>query len=227
VSGIIIEGVTGAGKTSSIKALRSLAPFDLIEEEATFGAFRAEFAADADAASERARQRLDDILTRIEREKPRSYVLERFHFSQIALGSEWRRYREIDRRCAACGIKAVVLVLPEDRLLSRSLYRCEYDGTDWQNLIQVYGSEAKALHAIRFSQQTRLDAIRQSELTGLLIDTTDKDWRAYAKTVAEIFLVDDLSVVDEQYLSVGRTTVKIDLVSERDAAGNGGTAGRA
>ena len=184
MSGIILEGVTGVGKSSTIKALRSLAPFELVDEEATFGDFMTEFSADTDAASEKARKRLEEILTWIEREKPKKYVLERFHFSQIALGSEWQWYREIDRRCAALGIKVVVLVLPEERLLSRSLYRSEHNGTDWQNFIQRYGSEVKALHAIRLSQQMRLDAIEQSELTGVLIDTTGEDWNAYAKTIA-------------------------------------------
>ena len=75
-------------------------------------------------------------------------------------------------------------MLPEEHLLSRSLYRFEYDGTDWQNLIQRYGSEADALRAIRLSQQTRVDAIGQSEVTGVLVDTSGKDWMAYAKTLA-------------------------------------------
>ena len=55
MSGIILEGVTGAGKSSTIRALRSLASFDLVDEEETFGDFMAEFSVDADSASQGAR----------------------------------------------------------------------------------------------------------------------------------------------------------------------------
>jgi len=183
--GLIIEGVTGAGKTSTIKALQSIVSFDLIDEHATFNDFMSEFFADPEPASRRARERLDGILDRVEADKSRRHLMERFHFSQLALGSDWKWYRDLDDRCATLGCKVVVLVLPEEHLGSRSLYRAEYEGKDWQEFIQRYGSEGGALDAIRRSQKARLEAVKESRLESRLIDTRGKDWSAYAKLIAE------------------------------------------
>ena len=51
----IIEGVTGAGNSSSIKALQAITTFVLVDEETTFDGFMGEFAADPEAASRGAR----------------------------------------------------------------------------------------------------------------------------------------------------------------------------
>ncbi len=138
----MVEGVTGAGKTSTINALRGLRAFELFDEEATFDDFVSGFRLDRDNAARQARDRMTAILDRIESDLSGSNVLlERFHFSQLALGSEWRWYRDIDDRCAALGVRVGVLFLPVATLESRSLYRAEYDGQDWQDLIGHYGSK--------------------------------------------------------------------------------------
>jgi thymidylate kinase len=182
---VIIEGVTGAGKTSTIKALASLTRFNLINEDATFDGFMAAFLVDTEEASRRARHRLESILDRIEASDQQPHLLERFHYSQLALGSSWKWYRDLDDRCAALGYKIVVLVLPEEHLALRSLYRAEYEGKDWQGFIQRFGSEERALDAIRRSQQTRLEAVEESRVQSRLIDASGKDWKAYAKSIAE------------------------------------------
>jgi deoxyadenosine/deoxycytidine kinase len=50
---LIVEGVTGAGKTSTIEALQRVASFELVDEDATFDDFMTEFLADPDAAARR------------------------------------------------------------------------------------------------------------------------------------------------------------------------------
>jgi hypothetical protein len=185
VSVLILEGVTGAGKTSTIKALQRIASFELVDEAATFDDFVSEFSADPEAASRHARDRMTVILDQIEAAgDSRRHVLERFHFSQIALGSEWKWYRNIDDRCAALNCRVVVLALPDDQLPSRSLYRVEYDGADWQHLILLHGSEERALDALRRAQSARIDAIKQSCLPYRIVDASEKAWDRYAFEIA-------------------------------------------
>jgi len=184
VSILIIEGVTGTGKTSVIEALSEIVTFDLIDEEATFDDFMTEFFADPAAAAHRARNRMAEILDGIEAySRSRRYLLERFHFSQLALGSEWKWYRNLNERCAALGVKVVVLTLPDNRLAQRSLYRAEYGGKDWQNLIKHYGSEEEALRVIKDSQASRIRAIEKSRLRHRILDTSEKAWPRYAMEI--------------------------------------------
>jgi hypothetical protein len=186
VSVLILEGVTGTGKTSVIEALNQVATFDLIDEEATFDDFMTEFFAGRTSAARRARERMATILDVIEASsRSRRYLLERFHFSQLALGSDWKWYRDINERCAALGSKVVVLVLPDGQMAERSLYRLEHGGKDWQNLIERYGSEGKALQAINDSQAARLRAVAESRLRHRILDTSEKMWRRYAVEIAQ------------------------------------------
>ena len=186
VSVLIIEGVTGTGKTSVIEALSEIVKFDLIDEEATFDDFMTEFFADPTAAAHRARNRMAVILDGIEaHSRSRRYLLERFHFSQLALGSDWKWYRNLNERCAALGSKVVVLVLPDDRLAQRSLFRAEHGGKDWQNLINRYGSEEKALRVLKDSQASRIKAVEKSRLRHRILDTSEKAWRRYAVEITD------------------------------------------
>jgi thymidylate kinase len=186
VSVLIIEGVTGTGKTSVIAALQALSRFELIDEVATFDDFMTEFFADPTAAAHRAHDRMAAILDKIEEHAhSKHYLLERFHFSQLALGSELKWYQDLNERCEALAAKVAVLVLPKNEIARRSLYRLEHGGKDWQNLIDRYGSEAKALRAIKDSQGARIRAVEKSCLQHRKLDTTEKAWRRYAMDIAD------------------------------------------
>lgn len=185
MSVLIIEGVTGAGKTSTIEALKSVATFELIDEQATLNDFVTEFFANPDAAASLARERMTAILDRIEStSRAERYLIERFHFSQLALGSEWKWYCGINRRCAALECRVVVLVIPDPAIAERSLYREEYGGNDWQKLIEHYGSEENALRQLRRAQAARLEAIEESRLEYLELETGEKTWKRYAVEIA-------------------------------------------
>ena len=185
MSVLIIEGVTGAGKTSTIEALKSVATFELIDEQATLNDFVTEFFANPDAAASLARERMTAILDRIEStSRSERYLIERFHFSQLALGSEWKWYCGINRRCAALECRVVVLVIPDPAIAERSLYREEYGGNDWQKLIEHYGSEENALRQLRRAQAARLEAIEESRLEYLELETGEKTWKRYAVEIA-------------------------------------------
>lgn len=182
---LIVEGVTGAGKTSTIEALKAIVAFELIDEEVTLNDFVTEFVADPDAAASLARERMTAVLDRIGAHAgSERYLIERFHFSQLALGSPWKWYRNINRRCAALGAGVVVLVIPEGDIARRSLYRAEHGGNDWQFLIAHYGSEENALRQLRRAQTARLKAVEESKLERLVVDTSEKTWREYASQIA-------------------------------------------
>jgi hypothetical protein len=73
----IIEGLTGTGKTSTIEALRAVATFELIDEEATFDDFATEFFANADAAAGHATTRMTAILDNKEpQRRSKHYIAE-------------------------------------------------------------------------------------------------------------------------------------------------------
>jgi chloramphenicol 3-O-phosphotransferase len=185
VSGIIIEGVTGTGKSSTIDALRRVASFELFDEEATFDDFMTAWTASPGDATNLARARQLALLDRLAQpnlDSSYQYVLERFHLSQYALGSEW--YADVDERCAALGCKIVLLMVPVEHLRTRSLYRAEYAGDDWQSLVDFYGSESNALEAIQRSQQRRLEALQRSVMEHLIVDTSAKVWQEYAERIA-------------------------------------------
>lgn len=125
------------------------------------------------------------ILDRIEStSRSERYLIERFHFSQLALGSEWKWYCGINRRCAALECRVVVLVIPDPAIAERSLYREEYGGNDWQKLIEHYGSEENALRQLRRAQAARLEAIEESRLEYLELETGEKTWKRYAVEIA-------------------------------------------
>jgi hypothetical protein len=186
MNGLIIEGVTGTGKTSTIRALTSVTTFELFDEDETFGDFMTEWIAAPQSATRYAQSRQHSILDAIatHRSDPTyRYLLERFHPSQYALGANW--YDEIDERCAKLHCKVVLLTLPTEDLRMRCLYRAEYGGRDWQDFIEFYGSEPAALEAVQRSQQRRHDALTKSALPHLIIDTGEQSWLAYAEQILE------------------------------------------
>jgi hypothetical protein len=181
----ILEGVTGTGKSHTIAALRrlGLAPPVVVDEEETFGDVMSELAEGTKADGVFVR-RLVSVLGRLNAEKHPSFLLERFHLSYYALAPEWTRYDDIDRRLADLGVSLVLLVVDDDSLRARSLCRAEYGGQDWQDFARLYGSEAKALTALRDSQHRRLEALAKTRLRHLTINTGDRMWDDYAKTLS-------------------------------------------
>lgn len=180
---LILEGLTGTGKTSIVGALQSLTSFVLIGEEETFGDFMTEFREDAGIAAELAHSRLSSVLAKVEA-TPEALLLERFHFSQIAVGSDPAYYRDLNDRCRRLGCSVVVLRIEPGVLASRSLYRAEYGGDDWQSLIPRYGSKQNALQALDDAQNLRIDAVKRSGLRNRTIDTSAMDWPKYAAQIA-------------------------------------------
>jgi hypothetical protein len=181
---IILEGLTGVGKTSTIEALKRVRACQVIPEERTFGDFMIDFDSDPENAVARAADRLHEILDELIPSPRDRIVLERFYFSFTALGANPVFFTSIEQRLSDLDCTVVVLTIPDRLLASRSLYRSEYDRTDWQSLCSRYGSEAAALEALRQSQAARLAAIKSSRLPYREIDTSAMRWHEYALDIA-------------------------------------------
>jgi hypothetical protein len=181
---LILEGVTGSGKSSTVRALQACAAFKLYDEDATFDDFLTQFWDNPGAAAGRAVRRFASILTEIEKDPSQNCLLERFHFSPIAVGSDLAWYQAINERCAALGCKVAALTIPEEELRLRALNRKEYCDKDWQFLIARYGSVEASLGVLRAAQRRRVEAIGASGLPSLLIDTSAMAWDDYAAQIA-------------------------------------------
>lgn len=181
---LILEGVTGSGKSSTVRALQACASFRLYDEDQTFDDFLTHFWDNPSAAARREARRLEAILTEIERAPNEHYLLERFHFSPIAVGSDPAWYHAINERCAALNCKTAVLTVPENQVLCRSLNRREHGARDWQALIARYGSQHAALNLIHAAQNHRIEAVKRSGLQFVLIDTDAMAWDDYAAELA-------------------------------------------
>jgi thymidylate kinase len=185
LSGLILEGVTGAGKSSTIAELATIATFKRFDEDATFEDFMGDLARDRQVARSKAVERLNRVLDAASAADSQHVLFERFHFSCVALDGEWEPYDSVDRRCAEFGVKVVLLTIPQSQLAARSLYRAEYNGRDWQGFLERYGSEASALEELEQSQRRRIEALRRSRLEHLRIETAARDWPLYARQIAQ------------------------------------------
>jgi hypothetical protein len=182
---IILEGLTGTGKSQTIAAMRAMAllPELTLSEDETFGDLMAELSAGRHSSATLIR-RLVAITDLLQREQPASFLLERFHLSYYAQVPIWSHYEALDHQLAAIGTSIVLLTVPDAMLQKRCLLREEYGGSDWQDLSVRFGSEERALEVLRSSQQRRLEGLSYTRMRYITIDTTEKTWDAYARVIA-------------------------------------------
>lgn len=191
---LILEGLTGAGKSSTLAALAQQlaaagASCRIVYEEESFGELMDELADPQSATDGHPGlcRRLEVILGELEAPvspMPAWVILERFHPSYYALLPEWERYAAIDARLAALGAKLVLLGYPEDLIRTRALYRGEREAEGWSTgFIALYGSEQAALDALISSWRLRAEACERSAMPCLRLDTSDRDWDATAAAI--------------------------------------------
>lgn len=182
---LVIEGLTGAGKSSVLAALSEGlqardASCSIIYEEETFGELMDELNQPEPPAD--LLWRLKSVLAGLPEQTSDWIILERFHLSYYALLPEWERYREIDQQLVSLGARLVLLSYPPERVSERALYRHERVGWS-EGYIALYGSEQAALEALQTSLSQREQAFSLSQLPKLRLDTSDRDWPAYAEHI--------------------------------------------
>jgi hypothetical protein len=184
--GLIIDGVTGAGKTQTIRNLRNspdFASMQFIDEDSILGDVMEHI--DDPTRDNRAKWApLFRVLDQID-SKPVRYLLERFHPSFFALVPDWDLFQGVDRALARMNFRVVLLHYDEEAISKRGLNREDRLGTGWiEGMKRSYGGEAAAVKAISVSQRRRFDCADKSELPSLAIDTTDMEWPRYAEAIA-------------------------------------------
>jgi hypothetical protein len=197
VTGILLEGVTGAGKTQTLRALMHHSEFSTLlgsgrvfDEDETFGEFMAEIEGQ-EISDRRHFRRLDRVLTLLEQDAASirdraGFVLERFHLSYYALLPDWDLYAGFDGRLARLKCLTVLLHIPDQDLELRCLDRKDRAGTTWSDdMIKHFGSRAAVLDAIVQSVGRRREAAQKSRLPILEIDTDSRSWKAYADQIVE------------------------------------------
>ncbi len=191
MSGVVVEGVTGTGKSQTIRALLArvgMRDAVLVPEEETLGELMDEELGDAAMPPAAKLWRLDRVLARVRTSSDERFVLERFHPTYYALMGDWPLVSPIDEELAARGFRLVLLTVAVDALAARSLHRVDRAGTSWTSeMVATFGSEEAALAAIAASQDKRIEALGRTRMPWLRVDTTDMRWDGHAGEI-ETFL---------------------------------------
>ena len=192
--GLILEGVTGAGKSSTLAALLRcgerppwLQAARLIAEDETLGELMAEDLQDPSRSVAERTARLTRILALVAAAPPEApaFLLERFHLSYYALQPDWAPYLAMDAALADQGFRQVLLTLPEAEIRRRSLHRVDRAEEAWaEGMIAYFGSEARALEALVISRTRRLECCAWTRLPTLILDTSAMDWDEPARRIS-------------------------------------------
>jgi hypothetical protein len=199
VTGILIEGVTGSGKTQTLQALMHHKDFSALlgsgrvfAEEETFGEVMSEMQ-EPGISSEHYLRRLTHILGLVEANVISAhdrvgFVLERFHLSYYVLLPEWNLYAGFDARLARLNCLTVLLSIPEQDVARRCLDRKDCAGTSWtEDMIAHFGSREGVLDAVIQSVRKRREAARMSGLPLIEIETGSGAWSEYASKIVEVW----------------------------------------
>lgn len=185
---LIVDGVTGAGKTAVIERVRDRwaaagVAVEFVPEDDTLGELMDQV---RDPAWLRAPRfdALASVLVRIERAvgEGRRILVERFHLTAYALCERWEPLAALDARLAELGARHVLLSFPAALCEARSIDRAERAG--WADgMAAWYGTRSGAITAAIDSQQRRIDALLRSALPFLHLDTRARDWSRHAEVV--------------------------------------------
>jgi hypothetical protein len=179
---LVVDGVTGAGKSSILAELRERLDPNIvfIPEEETLGDLTNQIR-DPAWREQPTFEALESVLSRVECESD-SFLIERFHLTSYALFPECKHYLGFDVRLQRRGAAIVLLTFPEDQAEERSIFRP--DREKWQEEMAAwYGSREQAVAAVIESQKLRWDGLSKTNLPFLHIDTREKDWPRYAATI--------------------------------------------
>lgn len=197
--GLILEGVTGAGKSSTLAALTRCAERPawlqaarLISEDETLGELMAEDLQDPSRSVAERTARLTRVLALVTAAPPGApaFLLERFHLSYYALQPDWAPHVAMDAALAEHGFRQVLLTVPEAEIRRRSLHRVDRAEEEWaQGMIAYFGSEERALEALVASRTRRLACCAWTRLPTLILDTSAMDWDETARQIA-VFCAD-------------------------------------
>jgi thymidylate kinase len=186
---IIIEGLTGAGKSQIISQLKKISQenildqYEIIYENDTFGELLAEI---KEKKTDKEKLfRLNNCLDKI-RKGSGKFILERFHFSYYPFINNWELYREIDQELKDLNFMLILLTYQEELLEERAVkHRDVLNSTGSKALIEYFGSLEKAISAYKESQGKRIECLKYTKLPYVEIDTSEMKWQNYVGKILE------------------------------------------
>jgi thymidylate kinase len=191
----IIDGVTGAGKTSVLTLLAEnchKGHWDevvVIDEDRTLGNIldqyqNPEWCANPTFEAIEATVAFLEQMSAPENADGKLILVERLHLTTYALFPKWEKLRSFDQRLGRLNAVNVLLTFPPRETEARSIERPDRADQNWAaRMDQWLGSRRNAVLEIRRSQQRRWQALAFSRLSFLHIDTRGRDWMRYAKTI--------------------------------------------
>jgi predicted ATPase len=189
---LVVDGVTGAGKSSVLRALRSFLDVsprgpltEFIYEDDTLGDIMDQVR-DPEWRKAPSFDALEAVVMRVEKAlaavPSRRFVLERFHLTAYALHPDWKRLKQYDRRLANLGARQILLTYPSCLAEKRAIERPDRDSQQWSaGMDDWYGSRRSAVAAVVQSQRRRWSALQRSALPFLHVDTRENRWTSYAE----------------------------------------------
>jgi hypothetical protein len=192
----IIDGVTGAGKTSALGLLETICrkgPWEkviVIDEDRTLGNIMDQFQDPAWRAAPTF-EAIESTVAFLEQTAASAgasrqlILVERLHLTTYALFPKWKYLQTFDQRLQKLDAVNVLLTFPPGEVETRSIERPDRADHNWAaGMDQWLGSRSNAVRDIRRSQQRRWQALKFSRLPFLHIDTRKRRWMQYARTIA-------------------------------------------
>lgn len=197
--GIIIDGLTGAGKTRVLNALIRLPDFAvarsqalLYDEDATMGGTLVpgdvmDELGDAGTSDAFRWRRLEAVLSALETSPGRSdsgrFLVERFHLTYHVLMPDEGLFAAIDSRLGRLGAGLVLLTYPDSEIPVRALHRPDRAGTLWLEEMTHGRDESGVVDELRYAARKYRDALAFSKLPSMIIDTESRDWEDFARQI--------------------------------------------
>ncbi|MGD8190894.1 hypothetical protein ACQCN2_13030 [Brevibacillus ginsengisoli] len=201
--GLIVEGIPGSGKTSTIRQLQKLPEFGQ-RESTSFLLFGEEITQRTLELRNREgllsvddhESLLGELLFPLEQQQKRFaergwngeekdlqflFLFERFHLTHATYYSDlagWN-YQPIEERLSNLSAKGCLLVMSPEVMQERIIDSRPF--TRWRNYIARYGDTNQAIieHYVR-QQEALLREVKRSLLDWLVVDTTQANWSLVA-----------------------------------------------
>ncbi len=189
-SSIIIEGISGAGKSKVISEIKKIMAgcspenLEVIYENTTYGELMDELNDASQTDSDRCK-RLESVYDLIARETGKFFVIERFHPSYYAVMPEKDLYEKIDGKMAVLGFKLVLLSYSDEKLNERA-FNHKDGGLGLAGRIETYfgGAEA-AINKFIDSKRKREEYLKFTRMDHTIIMTDEMNWAQYAIKILE------------------------------------------
>ncbi len=189
-NGIIIEGISGAGKSkviSEIKKIMAGRPtekLEVIHETRTYGELMDELK-DASRTDRDRCERLDSVCELIACETGKFFIIERFHPSYYAVMPDRALYEKIDSQMAAMGFKLALLSYRDENLRERAFNHADGGPGLDERIEKYFGGASAAMDKFVDSKRKREEYLKLTRMEHIVIMTDEMNWHEYAVRILE------------------------------------------